>query len=61
MSKPKKRISSRVAFENAWRRHAPLKDSWGVECVYADGAYKMFMAGARFAKSQATSGVAHEK
>lgn len=57
----KRKSASRNAFEAFWKKMDPSKDTWGVEYVYDFGAYRVFMAGVRFAKSQsAKAGVANE-
>ena len=35
------------AFQEAWKRHHPSKDTWGLEYVYDFGAYAIWKAAIR--------------
>jgi hypothetical protein len=52
----KRKSKSRKAFEAYWKKLDPSNDDWGVPYVYDFGAYNVFLAGIRFAKSQSDRG-----
>lgn len=48
----KERPVGTKAFREAWKRHRPSRDTWGVEYVYDYGAYAIWKAALRWQKRQ---------
>jgi hypothetical protein len=49
------------AFREAWKRHRPSRDTWGVEYVYDFGAFAIWKAAIRHERMRAARALGERK